>query len=69
MPFVEATGGKMLGSVRAPLGTSDFSSYLIQAKASGAKVIGLANAGTALQNASSRQPGSASPELSGWRRC
>ena len=40
----------MLGSVRAPLGTADFSSYLIQAKASGAKVIGLANAGTDLQN-------------------
>ncbi len=40
----------MLGSVRAPLGTADFSSYLLQAKASGAKVIGLANAGTDLQN-------------------
>ncbi len=40
----------MLGSVRAPLGTADFSSYLMQAKASGAKVIGLANAGTDLQN-------------------
>jgi len=36
--------------VRAPLGTADFSSYLVQAKASGAKVIGLANAGTDLQN-------------------
>jgi len=48
--FVKAAGGKVLGSVRAPLGTSDFSSYLIQAQASGAKVIGLANAGTDLQN-------------------
>jgi branched-chain amino acid transport system substrate-binding protein len=48
--FVKAAGGKVLGSVRAPLGTSDFSSYLVQAKASGAKVIGLANAGTDLQN-------------------
>ena len=38
------------GSVRAPLGTADFSSYLVQAKASGAKVIGFANAGTDLQN-------------------
>ena len=36
--------------MRAPLGTSDFSSYLIQAKSSGAKVIGFANAGTDLQN-------------------
>ncbi|HEX5325350.1 MAG TPA: ABC transporter substrate-binding protein [Acetobacteraceae bacterium] len=48
--FIKQAGGKILGSVRAPLGTSDFSSYLIQAKASGAKVVGLANAGTDLQN-------------------
>jgi branched-chain amino acid transport system substrate-binding protein len=48
--FVKAAGGKVLGGVRAPLGTADFSSYLVQAKASGAKVIGLANAGTDLQN-------------------
>jgi len=48
--FVMAAGGKVLGSTRAPLGTADFSSYLVQAKASGAKVIGLANAGTDLQN-------------------
>jgi branched-chain amino acid transport system substrate-binding protein len=48
--FVKAAGGRILGSVRAPLGTADFSSYLVQAKASGAKVIGLANAGTDLQN-------------------
>ena len=48
--FVKEAGGKVLGSVRAPLGTADFSSYLLQAKASGAKVIGLANAGTDLQN-------------------
>ncbi|MBW4091265.1 MAG: ABC transporter substrate-binding protein [Proteobacteria bacterium] len=48
--FVKAAGGKVLGDVRAPLGTADFSSYLIQAKASGAQVIGLANAGTDLQN-------------------
>ncbi len=45
-----AAGGKVLGSVRAPLGTADFSSYLIQAQSSGAKVIGFANAGTDLQN-------------------
>ena len=48
--FVKAAGGKVLGSVRAPVGTADFSSYLINAQASGAKVIGLANAGTDLQN-------------------
>ena len=47
---MQAAGGKVLGSVRAPLGTADFSSYLVQAKASGAKVIGFANAGTDLQN-------------------
>ncbi len=39
------TGGKVLGSVRHPLNTSDFSSFLLQAQASKAKVIGLANAG------------------------
>jgi hypothetical protein len=48
--FIAAAGGKVLGAVRAPLATSDFSTYLLQAKASGAKVIGLANAGTDLQN-------------------
>ena len=38
-------GGKVLGSINAPLGTADFSSFLLQAQASKAKVIGLANAG------------------------
>lgn len=38
-----AGGGKVLGSVKHPLNTSDFASYLLQAQASGAKVIGLAN--------------------------
>ena len=42
---VEEHGGKVLGSVRAPLNTSDFSSFLLQAQASKAKIIGLANAG------------------------
>jgi branched-chain amino acid transport system substrate-binding protein len=42
---VKANGGKVLGQVRHPLNTSDFSSYLLQAQASGAKIIGLANAG------------------------
>ena len=49
--FVKADGGKVLGQVRHPLATSDFSSYLLQAKASGAKVIGLANAGGDFINA------------------
>jgi branched-chain amino acid transport system substrate-binding protein len=39
------SGGKVLGNVLHPLNTSDFSSYLLQAQASKAKVIGLANAG------------------------
>src|SRR6202162_2999806 len=39
------SGGKVLGAVRHPLNTSDFSSYLLQAQSSKAKVIGLANAG------------------------
>ncbi len=42
---VTRAGGKVLGSVRHPLNTSDFSSFLLQAQASKAKVIGLANAG------------------------
>ncbi len=42
---VEANGGKVLGGVRHPLNTNDFSSFLLQAQASKAKVIGLANAG------------------------
>jgi branched-chain amino acid transport system substrate-binding protein len=40
---VVASGGKVLGSVRHPLNTADFSSYLLQAQASGAKVVALAN--------------------------
>jgi branched-chain amino acid transport system substrate-binding protein len=47
---VEANGGKNVGSVRAPLGASDFSSFLVQAQGSGAQVLGLANAGTDTQN-------------------
>jgi len=42
---VKAQGGKVLGAVRAPLNTPDFSSFLLQAQGSGAKVVGLANAG------------------------
>ena len=39
------SGGKVLGKVRAPLNTQDFSSFLLQAQASKAKILGLANAG------------------------
>ena len=42
---VEARGGTVLGAVRHPFPTPDFSSFLLQAQASGAKIIGLANAG------------------------
>ncbi|MGJ4911381.1 ABC transporter substrate-binding protein [Bradyrhizobium sp. HKCCYLS2033] len=42
---VTANGGKVIGSVKHPLNTSDFSSFLLQAQSSNAKVIGLANAG------------------------
>ena len=42
---VEAKGGKNVGAVRVPLSTADFSSFLLQAQASGAQVLGLANAG------------------------
>ncbi len=48
--FVEAEGGKVAGSVLHPLSASDFSSYLLQAQASGAQVIGFANAGGDLIN-------------------
>lgn len=48
---VLASGGKVLGSVRHPLNTADFSSYLLQAQASGAKVVALANGSGDMINA------------------
>jgi branched-chain amino acid transport system substrate-binding protein len=48
---VIANGGKVLGGVKHPLNTSDFSSFLLQAQSSKAKVIGLANAGGDTTNA------------------
>lgn len=48
---VKASGGKVLGAVRHPLNTSDFSSFLLQAQSSKAKVVGLANAGADTINA------------------
>jgi branched-chain amino acid transport system substrate-binding protein len=47
---VTASGGKVLGGVKAPISTADFSSFLLQAQASKAKVIGLANAGADTTN-------------------
>jgi branched-chain amino acid transport system substrate-binding protein len=47
---VERNGGKVLGHVRHPLNTNDFSSYLLQAQASKAKIIGLANGGADMVN-------------------
>ncbi|GLR85020.1 ABC transporter substrate-binding protein [Bradyrhizobium iriomotense] len=48
---IAAAGGKVLGSVRHPLNSADFSSFLLTAQSSGAKVIGLANAGNDTINA------------------
>ena len=48
---VTASGGKVLGGVKHPINTSDFSSFLLQAQSSKAKVIGLANAGGDTTNA------------------
>jgi branched-chain amino acid transport system substrate-binding protein len=47
---VEKNGGTVVGSVRVPLGTTDFSSFLLQAQGSGGDVVGLANAGTDFVN-------------------
>ena len=48
---ITANGGKVLGSVRHPLNTTDFSSFLLQAQSSKAQIIGLANGGTDTINA------------------
>src|SRR3546814_16013212 len=42
---IKDAGGEVVGAVRVPLGTADFSSFLVQAQSSGAKILGLANAG------------------------
>jgi branched-chain amino acid transport system substrate-binding protein len=47
---IEQNGGKVLGAVRHPINSSDFSSYLLQAQSSGAEVLALANAATDLVN-------------------
>jgi len=48
---VVASGGKVLGAVRHPFNTADFSSFLLQAQSSGAKILALANAGADFRNA------------------
>jgi branched-chain amino acid transport system substrate-binding protein len=48
--FIAAKGGKFLGVVKHPAGTSDFSSYILSAQSSGAKVIGIASGGNDLGN-------------------
>jgi len=48
---VKAGGGKVIGSVRHPINTSDYSSFLLQAQGSGAKVVGIAGSGTGFMNA------------------
>jgi branched-chain amino acid transport system substrate-binding protein len=48
--FVKSKGGQVVGAVRHPLATTDYSSFLLQAQSSGAKVIGLANAGLDTSN-------------------
>ncbi|MGI1671451.1 MAG: ABC transporter substrate-binding protein [Neptuniibacter sp.] len=48
---IKTNGGEVVGNVRAPLGTTDFSSYILQAQASGADVVALANAGNDTVNA------------------
>jgi len=49
--FVKAAGGRVVGSIRHPLNTADFSSYLVQAQASKAKVVVMANGGADITNA------------------
>ncbi|GJD66642.1 Leu/Ile/Val-binding protein [Methylobacterium frigidaeris] len=49
--FVAAAGGKVVGSVRHPLGSSDMASFLLQAQTAGANVLAFANAGQDVQNA------------------
>ncbi|MBS97396.1 MAG: ABC transporter permease [Oceanospirillaceae bacterium] len=48
---IKENGGEVMGAARAPLGTTDFSSYILQAQSSGADVVALANAGTDTVNA------------------
>ena len=66
---IQKAGGKILGTVRHPLGTSDLSSFLLQAQASGAKVIGLGSAGADTMNAVSSAGCGIATVVSGWSPC
>lgn len=48
---VKKAGGEVIGTVRVPLGAADFSSFILQAQSSGAKILGMANAGGDFVNA------------------
>jgi branched-chain amino acid transport system substrate-binding protein len=48
--FIEASGGKVIGSMRHPLGTADFASFLLQAQSSRAKIVAFANGGSDMTN-------------------
>ena len=62
--FIKAAGGKVLGSSLHPLNATDFSSHLLQAQASGAKVIGVANSGSDFANLIKQARNSASSAAS-----
>jgi branched-chain amino acid transport system substrate-binding protein len=67
---VQAAGGKVLGSVRAPLGTADFSSYWCRRRRRAQRLWGLPTPGPTFRTASSRRPNLACPKAaSAWRRC
>ena len=67
--FVRGAGGKVVGSTRHPLNTADFSSYLLQAQASKAKVVVMANGGADITNALKQARSTASTRAgSGWPR-
>jgi branched-chain amino acid transport system substrate-binding protein len=66
--FIEKNGGKVVGAVRHPLGTSDFSSFMLQAQASKAEVVAVANGGDDAINAVKTARESASPRSRRWCR-
>jgi branched-chain amino acid transport system substrate-binding protein len=66
---VRANKGRVVGAARHPLNTTDFSSYMLQAQASKAKIIGLASTGGDTINPSRPPRSLASPRTRSWRRC
>jgi branched-chain amino acid transport system substrate-binding protein len=59
MEAVKAVGGEVVGAVRHPLGTADYASFLLQAQASGADIVGIANAGDDTITSMKQAPNSA----------